>query len=126
MGGALPVYTMYTAIVINESDREKLIEKFSVGMDRVICHHMTLHMGPHDPENDPEIGSKKSLEVEAIGEMQGIRALRIGYGGEYSHNEVPHITLELNPPRKPFESNKIMDWTPVEKEIVLGTVEECP
>lgn len=117
---------MYTAIVLNEFTSKKLIEMFSVGYGRQLAHHMTLHMGSHRADSDPPLGSEILLSIVALGETTGaVRALKVESGGEHSENEIPHITLEVNAPHRPSESNQIQNWVEIPELLIRGIVEEC-
>jgi hypothetical protein len=83
--------------------------------------HMTIQMGSCP---DPSlIGNEVTLEVTKIG--QDDKALALGVNSTLSKNKIPHITVATAPGVKPFQSNKIENWKPINGFTLHGIVAEC-
>ena len=52
-------------------------------------------------------------------------AIAVKVDGYHSSNKIPHVTIAIPKDGKPFHSNLITDWRPVDEEIILkGKVRE--
>lgn len=95
---------------------------------KVYCHHMTINMGPLPEHLKSYLDSDQKLEAIAIGVSDKAVAVRvIGTMAGHSKNDIPHITIAVNVKGggKPVDSNKITQWTRLEKPIKLsGVVKE--
>ena len=131
---------MYTAIVLDEQSQKTLkqwVKSAFPDLDwEVKCHHMTLHMGSNSPTEQKHLERPFILSVDAIGRSDKAMALRVTSCSSSSSRvpydlsaiPLPHITLLVNRSKggKPFDSNKIIDWQPIEHppELVLeGTMQ---
>jgi hypothetical protein len=130
---------MYSAVLLDEKSQlklEKLAEDIKVNGVRVpmlvrdsgwkmYCHHMTICMGPLPEHLKQYLGTPQKLEVTHIGVSDKAVAVRvIGFD---SKNKIPHVTVAVNTAGggKPFDSNKITEWTAIETAIKLnGEVKE--
>jgi hypothetical protein len=93
-------------------------------------HHMTINMGPLLPgwENDMPI----TLVVDGWGVINedGAKAMAFRVNPDSLDNlpvknDVPHITAMVPPDGKPFHSNRIVNWQPLEEPFdVTGVVVE--
>ena len=135
---------MYSAVLLDPASQvklENLTEEIKVngvrlsvliknGRWKKYCHHMTIHMGPLKDylksEEKTTIGSKQTLNVMAIGISDKAVAVRVeGLMAGHSKNDIPHVTLAVSPDGKPVDSNKITNWSNIDKKIVLhGEVKE--
>lgn len=122
---------MYTAIVLTEKSRNKLLGKskdfLRPGWD-VVAHHLTLNMGPinNGLVDSRLLGHLVNVIVVGFGTSELTTAARC-LTDIRSKNEVPHITLCVNREGggKPFHSNKITDWMDIPFPFVLnGIVKE--
>lgn len=118
----------YSAVVLDEESRTKLIQHLQSNIPEgweVIAHHMTINMGEIDPQYEKYLGMKQKLVVKSIGISDMVMA--VGVDGFYTTNAIPHITVAVNRKEggKPFMSNKITNWQPVQFALELtGVVEE--
>lgn len=89
-------------------------------------HHMTINMGPL--LQGWEEGSELVLEIDGWGiindESGQAMAFRVNKTKlpAPTKNAAPHITTLVGPGGKPFHSNKIVNWEPIESFGVKGTV----
>ena len=122
----------YSAVVLNGESANRLKSEFSklVPDDyEWIGHHMTINLGELKPDMKQFLGQEVDLVVNTFGRDERAIAVGIGEGGELSKNKIPHVTLGVNRENggKPFHSNKITNWSPVENRIRLtGIIEEIP
>ena len=67
------------------------------------------------PSHDPK--------VKEIGVSEDAIAVKVD--GYHSNNKIPHVTIAIPKDGKPFHSNLITDWRPVDEEIIIkGKVRE--
>jgi len=120
----------YSAVVLDDKSRSKLLGLVSSYIPQgweTIAHHMTINMGEIDPEYEKYLGMKVPLRVKTIG--MNDKVIAVGVEGFPTKNKIPHITIAVNRQEggKPFMSNKIEDWRPIQFSAELeGTVEEVP
>jgi hypothetical protein len=119
---------MYSAIVIDEKSKsklEKLLKKFPEFSDwKKFIHHMTVQVGNLEGGAvRSQLGKKFKLEATHIGYND--TALAVKVKGFLSKNDVPHITLAVNPDGgKPFHSNRITKWKSIASIDLKGTLKE--
>lgn len=115
----------YSGVVLDDDSRNKLIISPEVSkrilppMD-VICHHMTINMGPL--KDRTRLGKTEQLIATHIGTINdGIVAVKVKGN---SSNSVPHITVAVNRQAgyKPKHSNDIKHWVPLSYPITLNGV----
>jgi len=88
---------------------------------KVIAHHMTINMGELKDKTD--LGKEVVLTVEEVGISDMAMAVKVS--GYPSKNEIPHITIAINPDGgKPVMSNKITNWQPIKNFMIGGVVTE--
>lgn len=118
----------YSAVVLDDKSRSKLLNHLESNIPKdfeVIAHHMTINFGELSPELKEHIGEKVNLVVKTIGFSD--MAMAVGVTGFPSSNKKPHITIAVNRKEggKPFMSNQISNWMPMQFAINLtGTVQE--
>jgi len=108
---------LYSAIVLDDQSHDKLINH----LDNIIpndwkkyAHHMTIVFGKGlSDEWKKYLGMKIKLTAIEVGISEMTIAVKVK--GFYSDNEIPHITVavNINQGGKPFMSNKISDWKPI-------------
>lgn len=122
---------MYTALVLDEKSHNKLVQSFAhlIPADwEVIAHHMTINMGPirKGPADPSLLDQEAELTVESIA-ADGL-VMAVGVSSKVpSKNAIKHITLAVNREAggKPFYSNKLKDWQPLDEPFELtGTILE--
>lgn len=114
---------LYSAVVLDEKSRNILLERFKSVIPndwKTIAHHMTIAFGK-GVDTPEDLGREVTLKVIELGMSDMAIAARVE--GYPSKNEVPHITLAINSNGgKPFMSNRITDWEPIQPLNVYGTV----
>lgn len=109
---------VYMAFVIDEHSRANLLSHFEPTFSRKLAHHVTLKFsvtasdikaveaGVHD-----QLGDLASPEVVVVGYAidDGVECVTVTFNGEYTHLDSKHyhVTLSVEPPHKPVESNLI-------------------
>ena len=114
---------MYTAYLLTDESREKLMEKFPPKYEKIIAHHITVKFGvPEGTELPPE------ADIKVIGYADsgdGIEALVVAIDGktQRDNGQYFHITWSLNPDDyKPVDSNKLIGYN--NYKLMLPTVIE--
>jgi hypothetical protein len=114
---------LYSAVVLDEKSRNILLERFKSVIPndwKTIAHHMTIAFGK-GVDNPEDLGQEVTLKVIELGISDMAIAARVE--GYPSKNEVPHITLAINPNGgKPIMSNQITNWTPVQHLNIYGKI----
>lgn len=116
---------MYTAVVLDEPSRAKLLEvfveplsileakgfQFQTASGSPLIHHVTLNMGAFDKRANPEreIGEEIAFALSFWGENERVVALGVtacmyspvtgttfGWPAVCSKNKQPHITVAIN------------------------------
>ena len=113
---------LYSAVVLDEESHKRIVNYFKSEVPAgwsVIAHHMTIAFGK--PAKAEDVGKTVQLEVYEFGESD--MAIAVKVRGYESKNEIPHITVAINPNGgKPVDSNKIEKWEPVFSFKVTGIV----
>ena len=122
---------MYTAIVLNSTSKEKLLNKLShlcpLGW-KIYAHHMTINMGKisNGPCDKSLLDTSIILTIVSFGSASLVSAA--GVETEInSVNKIKHITLAVDTRNsgKPFMSNGIKEWTKLKDPFELrGTILE--
>lgn len=118
----------YSAVVLDDKSRTTLLNHLQSNIPQDwenVAHHMTINMGELKSEYRKFLGMEQKLTVTHIGISD--MAMAVGVKGFPSVNERPHITVVVNRKEggKPFMSNKITNWQPIQFSIELtGVVEE--
>jgi len=89
-----------------------------------IAHHMTIKLGSL-PEGLVK-GTRVKIVATEIGKIEGkVIAVKVKTNIE-SYNDTKHITLAVNRNNggKPFMSNNITEWTPIDKIELVGIISE--
>ena len=111
---------LYSAVVLDKESRDELLDKLDkyIPSDwKKIAHHMTIKFG----EGVDKVGEEVDLIVTHIGISNMAIAAKVK--GYTSSNEIPHVTLAVNPDGgKPVMSNKIEDWKKVKPFKIKGEV----
>ena len=109
----------YSGVILTPESKELLELQFPAKEGyRVICHHVTLNLGPLDPRLGYQVGDCVKFQATHYGELENIvTALKVC--GINSRNAVPHITLGCSQTGKPVMSNLIQEWVALDKAILL-------
>ena len=120
---------LYSAVVLDEKSHDKLVTALSHFIPegwKTFAHHMTIVFAKGLPEDlKQDLGTNVNLRATEIGSSD--MAIAVKVDGYPSTNDIPHITLAVNTAEggKPFMSNKITKWTPLDSYInLVGTVTE--
>jgi len=119
----------YTAIVLNERSKAKIIEAFKDKIPkgyRIIVDHMTICLGRLPENQRDEIGLTKQLTVESFAIDDKVAA--VGVTGYPSNNQYPHIIIAVNDVNggKAMMSNYLTNWEKALRIRVSGVVTEVP
>ena len=120
---------LYSAVVLDDDDQDNLImfvENFvEIPINwKKIAHHMTMGFKQPVPQHlRDDIGKTVQLTVKEIGVSEDAIAVKVD--GYPSNNKIPHVTIAIPKDGKPYNSNLITDWKPVDEEIIIkGKVRE--
>jgi hypothetical protein len=115
----------YLAFVLSPASRERLLTIFKPKFSKVICHHVTIDFNL----TEDRLKKFKHLLDEAPGVLvkgyacgDGIECISVKVGSNSIREDGSfyHITLSLEPPHKPVESNKLFDLiTPFSRNLLL-------
>lgn len=113
----------YSAYVLMEESRQKLLERFPPSFPQVIAHHITYRF----PDKKPPPHLEKAV---VIGHCKGenIECLVVTLGGTHQRPKggVFHITLSLDRSAgaKPVHSNKILKkgWISISQPIDIQII----
>ena len=115
---------LYSCVLLDNQSRTTLLDMIGDRIPegwKVIAHHMTINLGELKDKTD--LGKQVTLTVEEIGLSDMAMAVKVS--GYSSKNEIPHITVAINPDGgKPAMSNQITKWQPIKKFIIGGVVTE--
>jgi hypothetical protein len=116
-----PIY--YGAFLYPESHYELLNSSDIPDGWKTFAHHMTILFGRAKDETiekwlSENMGAEVELEATHIGRSADAMAVKVS---SYvpTANATPHITVAVPPDGKPFNSNKITEWEPLETPIKL-------
>jgi hypothetical protein len=100
----------YLAFKLSEKSRAETLEMFPPRHSKVVCHHVTIEFNL-TPEKLSKYGFSNTSRVKVIGigHREGVQALLISIDGDTIREDggFYHLTLSLEPPHKPVESNNI-------------------
>tara|TARA_R100000697_G_scaffold27552_1_gene36422 strand:+ start:694 stop:1482 length:789 start_codon:yes stop_codon:yes gene_type:complete len=120
---------LYSAVVLDDDDKDNLTMFVEDYVDiplnwKKIAHHMTMGFKQPVPQHlRDDIGKTIQLTVKEIGVSEDAIAVKVD--GYHSNNKIPHVTIAIPKDGKPYNSNLITDWKPVDEEIIIkGKVRE--
>lgn len=115
---------LYSCVLLDNQSRTTLLDMIGDRIPegwKVIAHHMTINLGELKDKTD--LGKQVTLTVEEIGLSDMAMAVKVS--GYPSKNEIPHITIAVNPDGgKPVMSNQITNWQPIKNFMIGGVVTE--
>lgn len=116
---------LYSAIVLDSDSRASLLSRVENEIPKgwdVIAHHMTIAFGKPVP-NQEDLDKDVTLSVTELGLSNMAMAVRVE--GYPSKNEIPHITIAINPNGgKAVMSNDITEWIKLKPFNISGKVTE--
>jgi len=103
----------YFAYELTDKSRAELLQAFPPKFSKVICHHITIDFNPTQDKLDAFLstGSKLAVKVVGIAVGNGVQCLVVSINGHTNRldGSFYHITLSVEPPHKPVESNLLKD-----------------
>lgn len=116
---------LYSAVVLDGGSRASLLARLEHAIPKgwdVIAHHMTIAFGKPVP-NQEDLGKEVILTVTELGSSDMALAVRVE--GYPSKNEIPHVTIAINPNGgKAVMSNDITEWMKLKPFNISGKVTE--
>jgi len=138
----------YTGIILKDGEKERVVQslydnnvvvKESFEKDwKIICHHMTINLGPLKKDLNENLANGDEAEVSVTdwgvlkeeidgAEYPSLIAVKVKNDTINSQNETKHITVAIKngSKYKPKDSNNIKEWTPFPIPFKLtGNVQE--
>ena len=116
---------LYSAVVLDGGSRASLLARVEHAIPKgwdIIAHHMTIAFGKPVP-NQEDLGKEVILSVTELGSSDMALAVRVE--GYPSKNEIPHVTIAINPNGgKAVMSNDITEWIKLKPFNISGKVTE--
>lgn len=115
----------YSAVVLDEISRKRLIERFKSIIPNgfeIIAHHMTINLGEIDSKYVRFLGMSINLTVTDV--AMNDKVIAVGVSGFDSNNSKPHITLAVNRKLggKPMMSNSLTNWKEISTPLIISGV----
>ena len=115
---------LYSCVLLDNQSKSTLLsmvgDRIPEGW-KVFAHHMTINLG--ELKDKSELGKEVVLKVTKLGLSD--MALAVEVEGFTTKNEIPHITIAINPDGgKPVMSNKITNWQAINNFMIGGVVTE--
>jgi predicted kinase len=115
---------LYSCVLLDNQSKETILDKVGIWIPKdwtVITHHMTICLGEMKDKTD--LGKEVTLTVNKLGLSD--MALAVQVEGYTSKNDIPHITIAINPDGgKPVMSNQITKWQDIKSFMISGIVTE--
>jgi hypothetical protein len=115
---------LYSCVLLDGQSKGTLLDKVGIWIPKdwtVVMHHMTICLGEMKDKTD--LGKEVVLTVTKLGLSD--MALAVQVEGFASKNNIPHITIAINPDGgKPVMSNEITKWQDLKSFMIKGVVTE--
>jgi hypothetical protein len=104
----------YLAFALSDESRAQILTMFPARFEKVICHHVTLdfNLTAQRLEKFMDLIDPPPI-VRAYGYAKGngVECLAVAIGDHVDRPDGSfyHVTLSLDPPHKPVESNELRD-----------------
>jgi hypothetical protein len=104
----------YTAYLLPEAERERLLKSIKPAYENVIAHHVTYEFGVADSHPLPPAVFRASVYGVA-NDGEGLQTLVVDINGDGKRpdGKLFHITWSLSEGRKAVESNKLLEQWPL-------------
>jgi chemotaxis protein CheY-P-specific phosphatase CheC len=118
----------YSAVVLDERSKQRLIERFKSIIPEdfeILGDHMTINMGELATEYEKFLGLPVQLTVNDIAIND--KVIAVGVSGFETQNPKAHITLAVNRKAggKPMMSNSLTNWEKIKRPLLItGKVTE--
>lgn len=112
----------YLAFELSQRSRASVLSLFTPRFSNVICHHVTIEFNLTKDNFDKfktMLSQTPSVVAYGYATSDGIEALAVAVGNETDRvdGSFYHITLSLEPPHKPVESNTLKNKVVLLKDI---------
>jgi hypothetical protein len=115
---------LYSCVLLDIQSKGTLLDKVGIWIPKdwiVLNHHMTICLG--EMKDKSNLGKEVVLTVTKLGLSD--MALAVEVEGFASKNNIPHITIAINPDGgKPVMSNEITKWQDLKSFMIKGVVTE--
>ena len=117
---------LLSAVMLDKASHNALVmHKYPIAIPNgwtIYAHHMTIIFGKGLPDKE-QLGKNVTLRVTHVGISDMAMAVRVE--GFPSTNDVPHVTLAVNPEGgKPAMSKDITKWQDIKPFFITGVVSE--
>lgn len=123
---------MYLAFVLDERSRTLLLERIPPKFCNVIAHHVTIFYPKNAADTQLMYAEHQAWQADEPIKLEVVRhyvdehihAVGVELNGKYLRldGEFYHVTLSLEPPAKPVDSNKILAKYPIPRFELTGSV----
>jgi len=102
----------YLTFLLSEESRSRVLQAVPPSFSRVLAHHVTIDFNPTQEKLDSYaqlFKSEDKVSVYGIARGDGVECLGVQIGGERERPDGSfyHVTLSVEPPHKPVESNEL-------------------
>jgi hypothetical protein len=115
---------LYSCVLLDGQSKGTLLDRLGIWIPKdwkVFGHHMTITLG--ELKDKSELGKEIVLTVTKLGLSDMAMAVQVE--GFRSKNDIPHITIAINPEGgKPVMSNDITKWQDLKSFMIKGVVTE--
>jgi len=113
----------YTAIMSPESIANGKVTPWSELVNnmnipdgwKIHAHHLTMFMGDGNGKAKSILGNTVQLQIVGIGKDENVMALLVNTPVPTT-NQKPHITIATAPGIKPYQSNQLKTWNPLQED----------
>ena len=104
----------YAAFELSDKSRANLLSLFQPRFSKVIAHHVTIEFDLTSEKFDRlkhAAGPNTIVRAYGYAKGDGIECVAVAIGNETDRADGSfyHVTISLDPPHKPVESNKLKD-----------------
>jgi predicted kinase len=115
---------VYSCVLLDEQSKATLLDKLGIWIPQdwtLVAHHMTINLGELKDKSD--LGKEVVLTVTKLGLSN--MSLAVQVEGFKSNNNIPHITIAINPDGgRAVMSKYITKWQDMKSFMIKGVVTE--